>query len=487
MRKFGRVALILSIILFKSGPVFSAECNTTDMPEELYQLIKDDKIDKAVSLARAAYDENKNDKQAAMVLARVYVNATLQSGMNIDLEQLGFNEGESGSKSVTVDMLKKATRNSYTVNPDYYNVTDQFITETVSRWPESKSFYYCLTKIHFYSRDHDKFLESLSKTAEFQKNNEKEAVDFLISYGTKFVKRRDYRKAADVYSTLLKTFPSSVPLLSSLGVTYIKRGKTEKAVTYFNKAHLIDSDDAIVIGNIAEASMLMGDFERAESFLLKKAKLSPDRPEIYFDLAMNAMHKGPGSSLRYWNKYFKINEKHPDNEAWVNNAREIQKAAQNKPGDLDLWHVIANQMIQVKVPKFAIPILTYIKKNHPYDAEVEFSMAHAYSVGENTDLEKQALLRTLELAEHPKNQFEVDENLLYYNISRSFYVLDEHETALDYLENISSDAENAANADYLHGLIYRDRGDLKMAKKYFQSCIEKAGDSSIGQYCRGQL
>lgn len=487
MSQYIKLVLISLGLALSPGIGFAAECNTSDMPEELFQLIKKGEMDEALNRAKATYANDKKDKVAAFVLARVYINATLRSGVNFDLSKLGFKPGEKGSKSVTMEMLKKATSDGFTVDPAYYEEADKFVQSVVERWPEARDFYYCLTKIHFYSGNQERFIASLAKTAELQKHNEDEAVDFLMTYGTDLVRKNDFRRAARVYQVLLKTFPESVPLLSSLGVTAVKRGRTKQGMEYFDKAHQNDPEDIIVIGNYAEAAMLLGDFRTAEEFLLKKAEYLPNKADIYFDLAMNAIHAGPESSLPYWERYFKVHARHPDDEAWAKNAEKIQSAVNNAPDDLTLWQDLAYQMVNYRVPKYAIPVLSYVKQHKAHDAEVVYTMAQAYSVGSHLELEEEALLETLRRLDDPKNTYQIERDEIYYNLSRTTYLLEKYDNALDYLNRISSDTKNPARADYMYGLVYRARGDKEKAGKYFQSCIDKADGESIEQYCRGQL
>ncbi|MDH5767065.1 MAG: tetratricopeptide repeat protein, partial [Gammaproteobacteria bacterium] len=379
------------VLLFISCQAYGAVCNTSDLPEDLHELVKQEKMDEAVKLARQSYEKNTSNKTAALYLARVYINATLTSVVNFDATQLGFMPGESGSRKVTIDMLKKATASRTAVNPDYLDYTNKFIHDLVRRWPEEKNLYYCLTKIHFYSGNHGRFLNQLAQTASLFKEDEEEVVNFLIDYGTELMQSKKYNLAADVYQTLLKSFPESVPLLSSLGVSYIKQGFTRKSMSYFEHAYRNDNNDVIVLGNLSETAMLLGEFKKAEKFLLKRTGFEPDKAEIYFDLAVNNMHLSPGAGNSYWDKYFETHARHPDNEQWAKNAKIIQQAAGDPDISISDWHQLAVQMIESGVPKYAIPLLHYVNKTQLHDPSVSYSMAYAYDTGEHYDLQESAL------------------------------------------------------------------------------------------------
>lgn len=482
------INLFYILVLFTAaGSAIAAECNTRDMPDELYKLIKDKKYNEAVKQAKAAYIKDRDNSEAAFVLARVYINSTLVSAINLNTGLLGFRPGESGKKEITAEMFKKATSSTFTVNQDYFRDTDEYIRSVVSRWPEARDFFYCLTKIYFYNADHKAFINTLHETAQLQKDNEQEAVDFLITYGTNLMHVNRFRRAEDVYSTLLKTFPGSVPLLSSRGVSVLKQGHTSRGAAYFDQAYRHNKKDVIVAGNIAEAAMLLRDFKKANRFLLRKSKLLPNRADVYFDLAINSMHAGPRRSKKYWKKYFKIHANHPDDEAWSKNAGVIQQAVDSDKTTLDDWHSLAVQMIQNRAPKYAIPVLHYVNLQKPHDASIVYSMAHAYDAGKNFDLQEKALFETLALLKHPDNQAEIDKDQIYYNLSRTAYALDKHDDALKHLEKIRDKQKLGASIDHMYGLIYEATGDKQKAERHYLYCTKKAKDPQTRDYCSASI
>lgn len=480
------IALVFCLINIHSL-VYADACNTSILPENLKNLIKDSEYDEAIKLARDEHNKNSKNKEFSLNLAKVYINATLVSGMNIDLSSLGFKDGESGKKKISMKQLKKSTSNRLSVNKKYFEETDEFIRKTVKKWPETKGLLYCLTKIHFYNRNHSRFIKLLSKTAEAHKNFEKEAVGFLANYGNIHIRNNRYEYATDVYETLLKTFPRAVPALSALGVAYIKRGYTKKSMGYFEKAHQIDPDDIIVIGNITEAAMLLTDFKKADKFLKLKIKHYPNKADTYFDLAINAMHKKPAKSLPHWKKYFEVNGKFPDSKTWSNNAKIIQNAVkEGKYNEYD-WFAVGKQMISNHTPKYAVALMSYAYNKHPYDASISYGMAHAYDVGKHYDLEEKSLLETLKRMKNSKNKFKMNENEIYFNLSRCTFSLGREKDTLKYIKKINKNTKYAANADYMYGLVEEKRGNIKKAQTYFKSCVKKGKDSPYKNFCKNLI
>lgn len=467
--------------------VYAEACDSSAIPEQLYKLIKDTKYDEAVGQAKTDYIKQSKNKESSLILAKVYINATVHSGMSFDMSKLGFKKGEKGKKQITKEQLKAASRPSTIVNKKYLKEADEFIQQTVKKWPDSKSLLYCLTKIHFYNRDHPRFLKLLAQTAEAHKDSQEEAVNFLIGYGADILKYRRYDLAADVYETLLKTFPNSAPALSTLGVTYIKRGHTKKSMEYFEKAYQTRPNDPIVISNIAETAMLLTDFNKADKFLKLKAKHNPNKVDIYFDLAINAMHSEPKQSVPHWEKYFEVNGKHPDSKSWSDNAKIIQDAVKDGTYDEYQWFDLGKQMIRHRTPKYAVALMSNANKKHPYDASISYGLAHAYDSGKHFDLAEKALLETLKRMKHPKNKFKTDTNEIYFNLSRCSLSLDREEDTETYLKKVDQASKYAANADYMFGLVQQRRGNKQKAQDYFKSCIKKVKDSPYKKYCENQI
>ena len=481
-------SIVITLLLLGFNSVASAAaCDSSAIPEPLYKLIKDNKYDEAVELAKADYKKQVKNKKSSLVLAKVYINATIHSGISFDFSKLGFKKGESGKKKITTEQLKAASRSSTIVNKKYLEETDAFIQQTVKKWPDSKGLLYCLTKIHFHNRDHTRFIKVLAQTANAHRDSEEEAIDFLIGYGTDILKYNRYDLAAEIYETLLKTFPNAAPALSSLGVTYIKRGFTKKSVEYFDKAYQITPNDTIIIRNIAEAAMLLTDFKKAERFLKLKAKHNPNNAATYFDLAINAMHADPDKSKPYWKKYFEVDAKYPDNKSWSGNAKIIQAAVKDGTYDEYQWFDLGTQMIRRHVPKYSVALMANANSKHPYDASISYGLAHAYDSGKHFDLAEKALLETLKRMKHPKNKFKTDTNEIYFNLSRSSLSLDREKDTEVYLKKIKQGSKYAANADYMFGLVQQRRGNEQKAQDYFKSCIKKAKDNPYKKYCENQI
>lgn len=487
MKSFIKASLLV-ILFLHTQSVNAASCDARQLPEALHHLIADEDYSGAEKLAKQGIASAPQSRSAQINLAKVYINSALRSVVNIDPNVLGIDEHKVGTpQEISMDKLKLAMSDDFVVDREYEQKAEDQIDFVVKRWPEERSLLYCLTKIGFYARDHDKFLSSLHRNAEAFADSEKEAVGFFLGYGEKYFKRNDFKKAADVYDTLLKTFPKNAPLLSSLGVTYLRRGHALKAATLFDQAYHLAPRDEIIIGNIAELAMWTGDAAKAERFLKIKATMQPKSTAIYFDLAINAMRKGARNSLPYWDTYFQQDAKFPDDKPWSHAAGVLQQGIKDgldEAQQLDL----ANQFIEtLKAPKYAIPMMMHLQEQHLLDAAFPYAMAHAYDRADFYDLAEASLLEAYHrLQKGPSKYMDLSSNQLLYNLARMTYGQERYQEALNYLDMMKKTQQEQANTAYLYGLAYLSLGKRPAARQSFALCKKASDSENLRHLCEQQ-
>jgi len=484
-----KTGLLLSVFLY-SLPSVGEPCNSKLLPHELYEKLEKEDYAGAEAEAMKAVDNSPDIKAAQLNLAKVYINSAMRPVVNFNFSAMGIDPNKTGTpQKIDIATLEKGASDDYAVDIGFGKKAEKQINAVLRRWPESQSLLYCLTTIKFYSRDHDDFLKTLYRTAVTFSGEEEEAVGYFLGYGQYYLKHQEMEKAEEVYTTLLKVFPNNAPLLSSLGATYMYRGRAMESVPLFDKAYKQAPEDKIVIGNIAEVSMLTGDFDKAEKFLRLRAKMTPDDTSVYFDLAMNAMHIGPENSLPYWEVYFDKNKVHPDGTQWSHAAAVIRQSI--KDGSLTIEEQInlADQLIEgFHTPKYAVPLMSYLQKQYKDDAAFSYQLSHAYDSGEYYDLEEKALLETYKrLQKKPSKYMEVSLNEIVYNLSRTNYIKGSYTDSLKYLDKIQKNEEEMANTGYLYGLIYIKLGKMEKARNKLLLCSKAATSSSLQQSCKQQL
>ena len=124
--------------------------------------------------------------------------------------------------------IKMAAQNRAKVDPYYY-----------------VSLSVCYRKIGLHQRARQVLKEALKK--------DRKILDAVIITGSNFYVKGDYKKAIEIYSSVLGLSPTKTPdLYWRLGLVYQKMGKVEKEREYFERAIAADTDYTDALQSLAE-------------------------------------------------------------------------------------------------------------------------------------------------------------------------------------------------------------------------------------------
>ena len=103
----------------------------------------------------------------------------------------------------------------------------------------------CYRKIGLHQRAHQVLEEALKK--------DKRILDSIIVSGASYYVRGEYKKAIEIYSSVLGLSPTKVPgLYWRIGLAYQKMGEVEKEREYFERAIAADTDYTDALQSLAE-------------------------------------------------------------------------------------------------------------------------------------------------------------------------------------------------------------------------------------------
>ena len=103
----------------------------------------------------------------------------------------------------------------------------------------------CYRKIGLHQRAHQVLEEALKK--------DKRILDSIIVSGASYYVRGEYKKAIEIYSSVLGLSPTKVPgLYWRIGLAYQKMGEVEKGREYFERAIAADTDYTDALQSLAE-------------------------------------------------------------------------------------------------------------------------------------------------------------------------------------------------------------------------------------------
>jgi len=227
---------------------------------------------------------------------------------------LGLLEVDSGSYHKAIDCFKRAVD----ANP----LSAQF-------W---KSLLNLLEKTH--NTDELKKFETLAKASGmhrsegeiiFSKQNDyvDPVSDFVKTELRKIYKKKDFPLILSLEKNYLPKYESSVWVLNFFGSVYLQLGKSDEAVNFLTKAHLVNPLDTNVLLNLSTAQFNLKDFHASISSLEKVLNIKPNSAE-----ALN----GLGNAFIELKKvdfaedlYKKALEVNPDNHHSYNNLGNLYK------------------------------------------------------------------------------------------------------------------------------------------------------------------
>lgn len=93
-----------------------------------------------------------------------------------------------------------------------------------------------------------------------------------VNIGIAYRQSGEFDLAEEAYSVAIDLNPDYAQLRSSLGTLYMLKEEPEKAIEEFELAIKLDPSISVIYGNAALAYAMIGDFDKAESYL-EKAKL----------------------------------------------------------------------------------------------------------------------------------------------------------------------------------------------------------------------
>jgi tetratricopeptide (TPR) repeat protein len=91
--------------------------------------------------------------------------------------------------------------------------------------------------------------------------------EFLNKYGSACLNNNNRKKAQTLFQTLVKEFPNFAPGYSNLGYFYLMDGNIEPALSYFEKALLLDPDYELALMNKASVMMYQNKNKEAKDIL----------------------------------------------------------------------------------------------------------------------------------------------------------------------------------------------------------------------------
>ena len=380
----------------------------------------------------------------------------------------------------TVDQVHKL------IGESKFEDAEALAKKNIAASPRDLSWRLCLLETYQQSGNHKMFLSTLEELAASFKADGDKVIEDLLPFPARYFNSGKAQFAVETYERLLKVFPSSAKVLSSLGAVYAKQGELTRALDLFERAQKIDPKDPIILRNVGESAIYAGDMVKASQALRAYLALNPAETSVYFDLAMIAMAESPTASLPLWKEYHQAAKKHSDGQ-WEQSANAIEAAVRKGMGTDGLLD-LASQMNASKAGKYSIPILLYLEKQEPNEAIYPYLMAQSYEVGGFPTFTRQQLLKAEQLiATHP-SKHGVTANNVKFQLGTDFLKTGEYTLALERFLIVEKSEPKTQNIQYSLAWALMALGKVDQAKGYFEQCLKLSNNqANLQKYCTSNL
>ncbi len=130
-------------------------------------------------------------------------------------------------------------------------------------------------------KDYVKAIEYYSKILKNFDNNPSIKSDLLYRRGGSYERINEFENADKDLLEALKITPDDAYILNYLAYSWLERNyKIERAIEMLKKAYSFKSDDPYIIDSIGWAYYLTGNFLKAENFLKRAVEIMPDDPIV---------------------------------------------------------------------------------------------------------------------------------------------------------------------------------------------------------------
>ncbi|MAH99360.1 MAG: hypothetical protein CMA12_08530 [Euryarchaeota archaeon] len=365
-------------------------------------------------------------------------------------------------------------------------------------------FYKVIAMIYWKNKSYDNVIEILKNYLEIDFNNK------IIhnSIGLAYLEIFNYEKAIQYFQKAININSSYIDAYNNLGIANQKLGNFEISIDFFKKVITIDKDFYQAYNNLGVTYFQLGDINKSEEFTKSALLIRPDYLDANLNLAnIYIKEKIFDKALIYLERSLKINPKDENtilniakiyvlnkkNNKAISYLKEFININKNCISIIFLCDLLNKEKKYNEAEKIIKEYLVdnkssegfnilgqikfnqknYIKAEHFFNLSHEYDDANVnpiYNLGylnqEEGDFKKAEYFYKLVL---DKDQSHYDTINNYYEI---LCLKKEYEIALNHLFNCLKKNENKHIINNNIGIVYKNKGDIELARKYFRYSID---------------
>ncbi|MDM4768825.1 tetratricopeptide repeat protein [Solimonas sp. SE-A11] len=125
------------------------------------------------------------------------------------------------------------------------------------------------------------------------------------------LKGKQFQEAEEALTSLTKDFPEYSGPWTNLGIIYFNSNRKGPAAAAFNKAAVLNQDNAVAFNYLGMLARETKDYPRAQMAYEKALKLEPDNALVHYNLAilLDEYLKRPADALPHYKDYQRLSGK----------------------------------------------------------------------------------------------------------------------------------------------------------------------------------
>ena len=300
--------------------------------------------------------------------------------------------------------------------------------------------------IFYYYKGFGKFLAGEFKEALENANKaikmDDDIFDYHILKGKVCEKLSDETNAIISFIKALELNPKSIEGLKKLGFIYMSTMNIVEGLACFDKAYILEKEDAEIYSGLAGCNFEIGEMEKAHEYITKAIVLEGTNANYYYNRAI--INRVMGNNTK--------------------SIKDYKKTIELEPAYTLAYFYLADLYIQLKEIEEARDILEEVLMANDTYADAHMKISYCYILENKIDKAFESLTRAIEL--EPTNiEF-------YYKRAALYVTVKEEDKALiDYNKIIELDSSNA----YVYDLIakmYMEIEDYSTAKEFLEKGLE---------------
>lgn len=451
-----KTKFLFLIILCVSLNVFAQN----NIHKKVDSLILKRNFELAEKLAKDALKVNSKDPVALCALACVYRNMAYKEVIQFNSASYVRNDTQNASLEISKENLEEMFTPKYYFVDSIFQKSEVIYHDIISVDKHYKDAY--MNLINAYEND-DEF-EKYFETVALYTNNNKNISDtkyVLLELASKLFNKGKLDEALKMYEYTISQYPKFSECISDLGAVYFNRGQFRKARTQFEQSYSLNQNDTLVINNLINLNLVLGDYKKA--YQVSEKLVSETKSKFNNFTAGCIASLVEDSKATFYLEKFQNYRKTQingsiDNDFWF----VASKAVKDKPVDVELFEEIVNQFYNNNYHFDLIvfsEILLKKQKDNPYVLQMLTSTFERLKHTEKV-LEMLAIIES-----YNENEAIMPDNALMFNYGRNYFVDKQYQKAIDYMLKVT-DEKQMIFVNYLIGESYYHLNDFKNSIKY---------------------